>query len=271
MEIHAVMAPVAERLAAVHAVQAVAVVGSHASHTAGGESDIDVFIFVDTMNDDLDEARGGVAADLAEPSRPLIRGVAGSNTDAWVLRGTDTWVDAMYWTTTWAEEELDWRLVRHSPKIGYTTAFWRSIRHSIPVFERDDWHPELQRRAASPYPSELRDAIVRLNRDLIGSETPFSFLHQAATAARRDDGVAANNATTKWLASYFDVLFAANEVLHPGEKRLVHFAERECDLLPSGFAIGVSEAARLGSAPDPAIGEHMNEMVQRLDVALNRT
>ncbi len=266
MEIRTLLASAAERLAAVAAVQAVAVVGSHASGTAGDESDVDLFIYVDEMNDQLAEARARVTADLAEPSQPFMAGVPGhTNTDAWVVRGTPIWVDAMYWTTSWAEDELDWRLVHCSPKAGYTTAFWRSIRNGLPVFERGDWHRQLQARAAASYPDDLRAAIIRLNRDLLGWQNPFSFRNQAAIASSRGDGVAAHNAVSKWLASYFDMLFAANRVLHPGEKRLSDFAERECEVLPHRCLTDVDDLVRLTATSTSAIGPHMDAMVQRLE------
>jgi hypothetical protein len=91
--------------------------------------------------------------------------------------------------------------------------------------------PVAERLAVVPTtrcPDELHDAIVHLNREFIGREDPFSFRHQIAVAAARGDVVAVNNATAKWLASSFDVVFAANRVLHPGEKRLVEFATKEC-------------------------------------------
>lgn len=266
MEIRTLIASTAERLAIVPAVQAVAVVGSHASGTAADKSDVDLFIYVDEVNDELAEARARVIADLAEPSQPSMAGVPGhANTDAWVVRGTPIWVDAMYWTTSWAADELDWRLVRCSPKAGYTTAFWRSIRSGLPVFERSDWHRQLQARAAAPYPDELRAAIMGLNRDLVGWENPFSFRNQAATAASRGDGVAAHNAVSKWLASYFDMLFAANRVLHPGEKRLTDFVERECEVLPHRFLTDVDELIRLTATQTSVIGPHMDDMVENLE------
>lgn len=267
MEIRTVMASVAERLAAVSRVRAAVVVGSHASGVAEEQSDVDLFIYATDDNEDLTVARADVVKELADTSRPPTLGVPGHpNTDAWILRDTETWVDAMYWTTSWAEDELEWRLVHHAPKVGYTTAFWRSIRDGIPVFERDDWHASLQRRAKTPYPDELRHSIVRLNRNLIGSENPFSFRHQAATAAVRSDRVALQHAVGKWLASYFDVLFAANRVLHPGEKRLVEFAKRECDAVPLEFETDVNEMIRLMAASPLHIGSHADEMVVRLDV-----
>jgi hypothetical protein len=142
------------------------------------------------------------------------------------------------------------------------------IRDGIPIFERNDWHRNLQRRAASPYPDELQDAIVSLNRDLIGRENPFSFRHQAATAAARGDRVAVNNAIAKWLASYFDVVFAANRVLHPGEKRLIEFAQRECDTLPQEFEADVNELIHSTAVPLLTIGSHADAMVERLDAAI---
>ena len=37
------------------------------------------------------------------------------------------------------------------------------------------------------------------------------------------------------MASYFDILFAANELLHPGEKRLIKYAKDNCKKLPQNF------------------------------------
>ena len=37
------------------------------------------------------------------------------------------------------------------------------------------------------------------------------------------------------MASYFDIIFAVNELLHPGEKRLVKYAKDNCQNLPKNF------------------------------------
>lgn len=264
------MASVADRLAAVPTVRAVAIVGSHASGTAGKSSDVDLFIYCEETPDAGTKTRAAVADDLADPSHPAILGVAGHpNTDAWILKGTSTWVDAMYWTTAWAEDELDWRLVRYAANAGYTTAFWRSIRSGIPIFELDEWHSRLQQRAASPYPDELRLAIIRLNLDLIATDNPFSFRHQAANAADRNDAVALHQAATKWIASYFDVLFAANRVLHPGEKRLLDFAERDCARLPANFMTDITTLVETGHGTEEGVADHMDLMIQRLHAAID--
>ncbi len=47
--------------------------------------------------------------------------------------------------------------------------------------------------------------------------------------------VSINHRIAEFLASYFDVIFAINELTHPGEKRLMAFCERQCEKLPADF------------------------------------
>lgn len=37
------------------------------------------------------------------------------------------------------------------------------------------------------------------------------------------------------MASYFDIIFALNELLHPGEKKLINYALKNCKILPENF------------------------------------
>src|SRR5206468_10726745 len=98
----------------------------------------------------------------------------------------------------------------------------------------------------------LRDAI-----DLLGRANPFSFLHQVEKAIAENDAIAVQHRVAKWLETYFDALFAANRVLHPGEKRLVAFAERECAVKPSRFAENVAAVVSLPSDETVPLMERM--------------
>ena len=63
----------------------------------------------------------------------------------------------------------------------------------------------------------------------------FSYYGQIKSAVNREDFVSVNHRTSAFLASYFDVIFAFNRVLHPGEKKLVEFALSYCQILPENF------------------------------------
>ena len=237
-----------DRLSALRAVRAVVMTGSRASGSSIASSDVDLFVYVD--GDVLDD-RGEIAAELGDQSAAVLVDVSPfGSIDVW--RGSSgLWFDILYWTTAWAEDQLDRVLIRHEASLGYTTAFWRSIATATSLYERDDWHPELRERARSPYPAELTDAIVSLNYPWL-TDHPFSFRHQLETAVARRDRVSINHRLAAWIGSYFDVVFAVNRVLHPGEKRQLEFAEAECRTLPTQMRSDV-EAALDASDPMPPI------------------
>jgi len=58
---------------------------------------------------------------------------------------------------------------------------------------------------------------------------------QIRKAVKRGDFVSVNHRVTEFLASYFDVIFALNEMTHPGEKRMQHICSKECKILPNHF------------------------------------
>jgi hypothetical protein len=93
------------------------------------------------------------------------------------------------------------------------------------LFDRSGWYTKLQTRVRVPYPKELRNAIIRQNYPLL-RDRQSSFAKQIIGAAKRKDAVAVNHRIAAFLASYFDVLFAANESPHPGEKRLLLHARQ---------------------------------------------
>ena len=66
-----------------------------------------------------------------------------------------------------------------------------------------------------------------------------SFDAQIKKAEKRRDLVSVNHRVTEFLASYFDILFALNEMTHPGEKRMQSICSQECKLLPRNFDINL--------------------------------
>jgi hypothetical protein len=261
------LAPVVQCLASSPAVAAVALVGSHASGAAAPDADVDLFVYADG---DLHELRARMADQLADPAAwQSIRDGAFGDGDVWRLRDGGGWLDLMYWSCDWGEAQLRRVLVEHTASMGYSTAFWRSIRDAQPLYERDAWHAQLQHRARQPYPEELRRNIVRLNRPYL-REHPFSYRNQAAKALERHDLISVDHRVAAWLASYFDVLFAVNRILHPGEKRLLDFVSRECPALPDGLTTSVERLLTLSGQAAPPLPEALDELATGLDALLRR-
>ena len=67
-----------------------------------------------------------------------------------------------------------------------------------------------------------------------------SFDTQIKKAENRCDLVSVNHRVTEFLASYFDIIFALNEMAHPGEKRMQSICSSECNILPNDFDVNLN-------------------------------
>ncbi len=202
-------------------VAAIALGGSRSAHAPDGHSDYDIYVLVD--GDVPHEVRRNLAErfDLA----PEIGNRWFGEGDEWADRTSGTSIDLMYWDRNWFEKHIRDVIEYHRPSLGYSTAFWFTLRHATSLFDRDGWFARLQELAATPYPEQLRQAIVAWNYPLLRTSRS-SYRHQIELAMRRDDPVSIQHRVTELLASVFDIVFALHRTLHPGEKRLLaHIAD----------------------------------------------
>jgi len=222
---------IAARFAGLPQVRAVALAGSLAAGLSDELSDLDLYIYGATPIPV--EFRRSIAQDFAgaHSARIEIDKPFWGPEDAWVDSTSGLGVDLIYWSPEWIEEQIDRVLARHEAWMGYTTSFWYTVLHSQPVYDRDGWFARLKQRADQPYPEPLRRAIVSLNYPVL-RQIGSSYRHQIALAILRRDRISVTHRITALLASYFDILFAANRVPHPGEKRLIAQAKRLCSTLP---------------------------------------
>ena len=117
---------------------------------------------------------------------------------------------------------------------GYTTCMWHNLITSRILFDRTGRLQKLQARYQIPYPQKLKENIISRNLNLLSGMLP-SFDTQILKAENRGDLVSVNHRVTEFLASYFDILFALNEMTHPGEKRMQDICTKECTILPQYF------------------------------------
>ncbi len=258
----------ARRLAAAYAqlpgVRAVAMGGSQATGLAGGDSDVDLYVYA-SPEPGL-EARAAVAA--GSPRRELGNRFFEPG-DEWVDAGTGIQVDAMFREPAFIEDELARVLIRHQARIGYSTAFWHGLVHSTALHDPSGWYADLQARARAPYPEALVRAVVAKNQPLLRGNLS-SFLAQLARAAARGDAVSVNHRTAAFLASFFDVLFAVNRALHPGEKRLLTMAEARCPRRPADLRQQVESLVAAAARPGHEVVRRADALGAALDRLLER-
>lgn len=222
---------IASEFGAIPEVIAVALPGSLTSGSADVYSDIDLVVYTRDGDPPIEARRPLI---VARSTRAEIDNHFWETEDGWIERDTGFAVDVVYRSRAFITDQLERVIVHHQASTGYSTAFWYNVLNSTLLFDRTNWFLELQQFARQPYPEPLRRAIVAKNY-LVLRDVLSGYVGQMRKAVFRTDLVSANHRVAAFLASYFDALFALNRVLHPGEKRLLQFAEAECEKLPEGW------------------------------------
>lgn len=255
----------ASYFAALPQVVAVALGGSQSSGAADSASDIDLYIY--TEAELAPEAQAAVieqagGARRAELNRPYWGGM-----NIWIDAPSGITVDCIYWDAAWIEQQIAGVLERHQPSLGYSTSFCRTVQQARALYDPRGWYQALQARTRQPYPEQLRRNIIAHNHPVLRTLIT-SYRAQIASAVRRDDIVSINHRVAGLLASYFDCVFALNRVLHPGEKRLLAFAERECPLLPRAMASDIAAVLSAAGSSSAQLLALLDRLLDRLDQLL---
>ncbi len=122
----------------------------------------------------------------------------------------------------------------HQARNGYTTCMWHNLLTCKIIYDRSGRLAALKQRFSVPYPQALKARIIDNNMKLLYDYMP-AYYYQIKKALSRGDLVSVNHRTAAFMESYFDVIFAVNELTHPGEKRLVSLCKRHCKVLPQDF------------------------------------
>lgn len=216
-------------------VAAIVLGGSSAANLADEGSDYDIYIYC-TKEPDV-EARRLIAAKYADKME--IDNHYFETGDVYVLRDTNKPIDIMYRSIDCIESNIKWVWDECNACLGYTTCFVDNVNKSEILFDRTGWFAALQNRTRQKYPDKLAENIINKNFAYL-KDVMFSFYDQLASAVSRNDLVSVNHRTSAFLASYFDVIFARNRILHPGEKKLVKFAISHCKILPENFECDIN-------------------------------
>ena len=247
-------------------VDAIALGGSHA-HQQGitdQSSDIDLYIYGSEIVP-VDKRKAII--EKLGASRVDLNLTFWDTGDEWYHRETGIEVDMMFWSPAWIEGELDKVIFRHQANMGYTTCFWRTIRHSSILFDRTGWFADLQAKTGQPYPEALKRAIIEKNHPVLRTVIP-AYYGQIKKAIQRNDIISINHRLAALLASYFDIIFALNEVLHPGEKKLLKYVNAECAKIPENLDAQLAEIFQSAATGDAELLAHLDGFLDNLDELL---
>lgn len=219
-------------------VETIVLGGSSAAKSADNRSDYDIYIY---CNGDPDvEKRRQIAFKYSD--NPEIDNHYFETGDVYVLRDTGKPIDIMYRSTDWIEGSVRRVWIDGNASLGYTTCFVDNVNKSKILYDKNGKFAEIQKLTNTPYPDKLAKNIIDKNMSFMKG-VMFSYYDQLKSAEKRNDMVSINHRSAAFLASYFDVLFAHNRVMNPGEKRLVEFAKNNCKDLPEDFEKDVNNMA----------------------------
>jgi len=242
-------------------VQAVALAGSQTAGMFDSVSDIDLYVYTTS---EIPFRQRAALMEKSKAARADLDLRFWDLGDEWFDAATGIEVDIIYWDTAWIETQLERVQVKLQASVGYTTCFWHTIRNSQALYDRAGWFQALKEKAGQPYPAELRHAIIALNHPLLRRVIP-AYTHQIEKAVQRADLVSINHRVAALLASYFDVLFAINCLLNPGEKRLLTIAAERCSKVPPRMTDQVKDVLQAAATPDQNLLAKIDLLIDGLD------
>ena len=212
-------------------VKAITIGGSSAANTSDNISDIDVYVFIE--NDIPVLERENIVKQIS--SRYEVGGEYFGSGDEYFVDHLNRQFDVMFWHAGWFESVVDNIWIKNYPSNGYTTAFLYTLNNFKIEYDPSGWLEDLKLQIKTPFPKKLKENIIKRNLMLMKDKPFASYYEQIEKALKRNDIVSVNHRIAAFLASYFDVIFALNELLHPGEKRLIQYAKDNCKILPKNF------------------------------------
>lgn len=237
----------------IKAVEAIALGGSRAGSEYDEKSDYDVYLYI---TEPIDESvRRGILNKYCSVIE--LGNHFWETEDNCVLKnGTD--IDILYRNLDEFINDVAQVAERHNSRNAYTTCMWHNLNTCKIIFDRNGRLKKAKERFDIPYPPELKKNILENNMRLLYNSLP-AYDRQIIKAAQRGDLNSVNHRVTGFMETYFDLIFALNEMTHPGEKRLVKICKAQCIILPLDFEENIN-----------AVFSHMFSEPEKLESDLQR-
>ncbi len=257
---HAILNAIVNEFSQLQEVEAILLAGSHTTDTQDENSDYDLYIYSSKEVPVIkrEEIIKGFC-DYVE-----INNQFWETEDDGIIRDVNTPIEIIYRDFDWIDAQLERTLINCQADVGYTTCFWSNFITSVILYDKHKKAGKLQQKYNITYPEALKLDIVRKNYPLLREQMPaYSF--QIEKAIKRNDYVSINHRVAALLASYFDILFAINEMPHPGEKKLVKILKEKGAKLPLDMEKNLNDLLSSISGFDERILIEVNKLVDNLD------
>ena len=173
-------------------------------------------------------------------------------------------IDIIYRNINDFENNIENVVEKHHAGNGYTTCFWHNLKNSKILYDPYKEFSRIQERFAVPFPKELKENIVSKNFRLLTGNLP-SYDKQILKAFNRGDFVSVNHRIAAFIESYFDIVFAINELAHPGEKRMISYAKEHAKILPKQFEESLNMLLySVGSSSDN-VEKNLKNIIENLE------
>ena len=218
-----------KELSLLEEVEAIALGGSRAGENYDEKSDYDVYLYVNSPISE--EKRKNILQKFC--SYMEIGNSFWEYEDNCVLNNGIE-IDILYRDMKDFMKGIERVVTEYHPSNSYTTCMWHNLITCKILYDKNGTLKKYKNKYTINYPKQLKENIIKRQLELIDSSMP-AYPNQIKKAILRKDFVSINHRITEFLASYFDLLFAINEITHPGEKRLIQLCKKQCKILPENF------------------------------------
>jgi len=224
-----------EELSALPEIEAIALGGSRAGEVYDEKSDYDVYLYCTSAIDE--NVRRGI---LEKYCSYMEMGNAFWELEDNAVLNNGIDMDILYRNLDDFTNGLAAVVEGYQAYNGYTTCMWHNLRTCKIVYDKDGRLAAVKERFDVPYPKQLKENIMDRNMNLLSGVMP-AYNFQIAKAVERKDLVSVCHRTAAFMESYFDIIWAMNELTHPGEKRLVSLCQKQCKILPAYFEKNINQ------------------------------
>lgn len=241
-------------------VEAILLAGSHTTNIQDENSDYDLYIY---SNKEIPIVkREEITREFCDYIE--INNQFWETEDDGIIRDGNIPIEIIYRDFDWIDVQLERILFKYQADVGYTTCFWSNFITSVILYDKHEKARKLQQKYNIKYPEALKLNIIKKNYPLLREQMP-AYYFQIEKALKRNDYISVNHRIAALLASYFDILFAINEIPHPGEKQLVKILTERATKLPFNMEEDLNDLLSSISNFDERILVEINKLIDNLD------